>query len=841
MYRQTLPSSLSKLHLLRELQLGHNQFSMQEIGQLASVLVGKLSMRTLDLSMSSEVADLARTVVFPSPPLNCRVGEASLCQLRLFTRTSEGLSLPHGGLEVTVERPDHSSAGKCQDEMDGTYACVLPPEWFTSQSVFDFLLMADGAEIAPTRQLDDPATGQVATVNAYVRMGIVVEPIRCQAQHSAPNADGSACVCNQGYHLHAADGGSISCERCPHGQQPVDGGMRCELCSFGLYSSTGIECLRCSAGEEPNLQTGAYSCQRCGENSISLSGSSCQTCDPGQVADQSRTRCVCPQDMYNTSLTDHSLLQCIPHDLRRQSTELVPAVATCASCAGLDCISCDNGLVVPRQGWSRTNNDAGSSSLVFGCPFPDACVNDAAMKCAPGTSGVLCGVCSPRFGRSGNKCLECSQSSTGPSLLAIVGVACCLWVLGRWVASRNLADSADPLQVGLSTTENPLQFNATSGAGQHRSGGRLSLSDHARVTAKRSSGLYLLLRVVFQSARILISFLQVVTQIGPVLQVDFPPRIDALIGMLKPFMLDVQSLLQLDCLIQSSYYGLFLMKVFVLPAAMIGLVSLRYLYELKTQEDDGVLTPRGSGTSQAAAGNFRARIFFVVFLIYPQICNQVFGVFSCRHLDGGVQVLLVDYSVDCGTSLHGLYQLIAGIVVIVFSFGLPLYMVQEMVRRTSEYGSRVEGDRFIARRVADECQVEDRVAAEAISDVTIGQNVSFLVNAFSPRFFYWEGLDMVLTTRTTTPSPHHSVQFVGFGFLGGFPSSHQHELMTPSHIVPVQVRKLLLVGMLAIAGRGSVEQLFLAICISCGSFALQLQCAPVSFQSHRSQPVQEWC
>jgi hypothetical protein len=56
------------------------------------------------------------------------------------------------------------------------------------------------------------------------------------------------------------------------------------------------------------------------------------------------------------------------------------------------------------------------------------------------------------------------------------------------------------------------------------------------------------------------------------------------------------------------------------------------------------------------------------------------------------------------------------------------------------------------------------------------------VNAFKPRYYYWEGYDMI--------------------------------------------RKLMLVGMLVVVGRGSVAQLFLAVVISFVSFSLQINLQP---------------
>jgi hypothetical protein len=66
-------------------------------------------------------------------------------------------------------------------------------------------------------------------------------------------------------------------------------------------------------------------------------------------------------------------------------------------------------------------------------------------------------------------------------------------------------------------------------------------------------------------------------------------------------------------------------------------------------------------------------------------------------------------------------------------------MVILMVRRMRDYAGASASERFVTRRVADELKLDDRVAADAIRDVTTGREYSFLVNAYKPRFYYWEG------------------------------------------------------------------------------------------------------
>ena len=54
-----------------------------------------------------------------------------------------------------------------------------------------------------------------------------------------------------------------------------------------------------------------------------------------------------------------------------------------------------------------------------------------------------------------------------------------------------------------------------------------------------------------------------------------------------------------------------------------------------------------------------------------------------------------------------------------------------MVRRMRDYIGVSASERFVARRVADELKLDDRVAADAIRDVTTGREYSFLVNLHS--------------------------------------------------------------------------------------------------------------
>jgi hypothetical protein len=55
--------------------------------------------------------------------------------------------------------------------------------------------------------------------------------------------------------------------------------------------------------------------------------------------------------------------------------------------------------------------------------------------------------------------------------------------------------------------------------------------------------------------------------------------------------------------------------------------------------------------------------------------------FNCRDLDGGLRVLIKDYSIKCSTDQHAAFELIAAGYVVCVSLGIPLYVRISCQRR----------------------------------------------------------------------------------------------------------------------------------------------------------------
>ena len=427
----TMPTGLGKLHLLRELQLSHNQLAMQDRNSLSEIFGGLMYLRTLDMGMSDEKEDLTKTIVQPTPPLTCHVGEP--CTLQLSTRTSDGLQLPHGGKQMRVTNAADPTAQECTctDRMDGTYSCIFPPAWTSHKDEFDFVVLsADQEEFVPLRTLVDPTTGVESTVETYGRLGVIVPPIDCPQIHSYANVDGSQCVCEAGYYNMAYQGG-WSCETCVRGREPIEQGTRCQPCAFGKFSAAGQSYNECPAGEEPNLDSGAESCIICNEFSTSVPGQKCERCPIEQLSDASRTSCVCPRDMYNSTALDQSIIQCLTDNHRRGAIN-IKAGSKCVSCSDVPCVDCDSGEFSVRTGWSTSGTEGSLSQtpwFVFACPDKEACLNSEERKCRDGHTGELCNVCSQGYGMVKSVCTPCMQCceliTSHDPVLAGSGIAGC--------------------------------------------------------------------------------------------------------------------------------------------------------------------------------------------------------------------------------------------------------------------------------------------------------------------------------------------------------------------------------------------------------------------------------
>lgn len=285
------------------------------------------------------------------------------------------------------------------------------------------------------------------------------------------------------------------------------------------------------------------------------------------------------------------------------------------------------------------------------------------------------------------------------------------------------------------------------------------------------------------------------------MHVQLPQIFEGAVDKLKVLTVDLSAFLKLhdmhfmDCL---SVYKRWLVYVLIVPVTMLCIVLLLHIVD-SWRDAEHVLEKT------------KIRMYFILFLVYPLVCRQSFSLFNCRTLGENYSVLVDDYDLLCEPNI---YRTIAKVVIGVFIVGAPFsltYLFWQKIRETrmqplentpeeytqesSDSVNREEREKK-NRRAKERQYIIDNLASEGrrilgrfskehakdILQTVDADKAAFFAAGYKGRYFYWESLDMC--------------------------------------------RKLLLVGMIVFAGKGSTAQCSLAVCLSFLFFAAQVGWAP---------------
>lgn len=200
-----------------------------------------------------------------------------------------------------------------------------------------------------------------------------------------------------------------------------------------------------------------------------------------------------------------------------------------------------------------------------------------------------------------------------------------------------------------------------------------------------------------------------------------------------------------ECFGVKGFTAKWLLRVVGLPVILGAIVSCVYLQQRYS---------KSVGPSKAAKGA-KAQMFMVTFFVsmfgcqsltmrhrfylivcgrvqcYPTICIISFAAFICREMTEDISVLEADDAIVCQDASHRVLQGVSVAVVIIIAFGLPVLFGAILWTAARDYQRNSAGpNEEIAKRMADELDVPLETAQYVIRDVTIGQNYSFLMDAY---------------------------------------------------------------------------------------------------------------
>ena len=115
-------------------------------------------------------------------------------------------------------------------------------------------------------------------------------------------------------------------------------------------------------------------------------------------------------------------------------------------------------------------------------------------------------------------------------------------------------------------------------------------------------------------------------------------------------------ILPLGCVMSVGFHFSLLMRTLVLPALLLVALAAKVVRAPKSM-----------------IKFFNGLNFLVLFLIFPSTSAAIFATFQCEELSDGTRWLRADLSVDCDGDSHTLFRYYAGLMVIVYPLGTPLF------------------------------------------------------------------------------------------------------------------------------------------------------------------------
>ena len=210
--------------------------------------------------------------------------------------------------------------------------------------------------------------------------------------------------------------------------------------------------------------------------------------------------------------------------------------------------------------------------------------------------------------------------------------------------------------------------------------------------------------------RILISMIQVLSQLGVVYSIPFPSIYSNVLRWIGMLELNFIDMLPLGCVMTAGFHFSLLVRTLVLPVLLLVEVGAKLV------------------RAPAKVINvFDTLNFLVLFLIYPSTSAAIFATFQCEELSDGTRWLRADLSIDCSGDMHTLFRYYAGFMVLLYPLGTPLFYlfllrrnrgrlnklrVNQALRIQLINNARASGDYQSGRISEDKRQVPWLISAE---------------------------------------------------------------------------------------------------------------------------------
>ncbi|CAN0315338.1 unnamed protein product, partial [Scytosiphon promiscuus] len=145
----------------------------------------------------------------------------------------------------------------------------------------------------------------------------------------------------------------------------------------------------------------------------------------------------------------------------------------------------------------------------------------------------------------------------------------------------------------------------------------------------------------------------------------YPEEYDRFLSYVSFANVDIGMIVSYSCLFSPDFYERLLLATIV-PAIVVAVLAGAY----------GSL----KRNMVAARSRLLSATLFFLFFVYSSVSYKIFQTFLCDPLDDGNVYLQADYSLTCSTKRHKAYTIYAGLMIIVYPIGIPVFFGWWLVR-----------------------------------------------------------------------------------------------------------------------------------------------------------------
>ena len=451
----------------------------------------------------------------------------------------------------------------------------------------------------------------------------------------------------------------LSYEECIEGHEFIDND--CVMCSPGYFKNTigDTFCTFCPDGYYSNI-SGLHSCHRCIDNSISNSLRSDCLCEIGYYYHNNKCN-VCD----NTDFFGSELYYCDTTGLHIHN-------------------------IINKKGCWRSDNE---SLNFYTCKDENLCPENAMVNnefiCKNYHTGVLCAGCIDGYALdSEGYCARCPEKDDYDKIRGLTAFYIILIIIGFilfiayvLIKGKKLLNKIvnklidkesiemEELDENSHTSENTDSESSTEEAKETIRDKVNDIFGIKKNETKQSNEVLDAGKGIQQKAKILISYLQILTLISINLNLKWPDFVYDVINALDSINMDVFGITNenIKCSMNINYYNTFIFYLMAIPCSLI-LVSCGYLcakyYATKKN--------MGYNFIKNLKERFIYTLILFVFILYPASTDTILKIFKCDEVEDN-WYLTADLSIQCFNSKWYKYAGVAILFTFLYIIGIPYY------------------------------------------------------------------------------------------------------------------------------------------------------------------------